>query len=158
MTRPAAMRLLVVLGLAASVAVGGCDASEAPAGSGSPGGHPTMLAGTSWVVAAVAGQVPPVRGSEPTIAFDGTQARGSGGCNQFGGRYAYDPVSGGLRFDELGMTAMACAERPRNDYEALFMQTLARVDHATLGPDGGLSLTGPGGRIDLVVVGPTVTD
>jgi heat shock protein HslJ len=158
MIRPAVVRLLVVLGLAVSVAVVGCDASEAPSGPRSPGGSPTALAGTSWIVASVAGRIPPVRGSEPTIAFDATQARGSGGCNQFGGRYAYDPISGGLRFDELGMTAMACAERPRNDYETLFMQTLTRVDHATLGPDGGLTLTGAGGRIDLVVVGPTVTD
>ena len=158
MIRPAVIRLLVVLGVAVSVAAVGCDASETPPGSSSPGGHPATLAGTSWIVAAVNGQAPPIRGSEPAIAFDGTTARGSGGCNQFGGRYAYDPVTGQLRFDELGMTAMACAERPRTDYEAAFFQTLAKVDLATFAPDGGLTLTGPGGRIDLVVVGPTVTD
>jgi heat shock protein HslJ len=158
MTRPvASLRLLVGLVLGLSLAVG-CDSGSSPPGSGPVNGHPATLAGTSWIVAAVVGQAPPVRGSEPTIAFDGTQVRGSGGCNSFGGRYAYDPVTGQLRFDELGMTAMACAERPKNDYEAAFFQTLARADVATLGTDGGLTLSGPGGRIDLVVVGPTVTD
>jgi heat shock protein HslJ len=158
MIRPAVHRLLVALIVALAVAFVGCDASETPPGSGSPGDHPATLAGTSWIVAAVNGQAPPIRGSEPAIAFDGTTARGSGGCNQFGGRYAYDPVTGRLRFDELGMTAMACAERPRNDYETLFMQSLARVEGATLAQDGGLTLTGAGARIDLIVVGPTVTD
>ena len=29
---------------------------------------------------------------------------------------------------DLGMTAMACAEAPRNDFEGLFVQALGRVN------------------------------
>jgi heat shock protein HslJ len=139
--------LLTVLGLA----LAGCG-DDQPA---SPiEGHPATLAGTSWIVIAIGGR-PPAPAGAPTIAFDATQAQGSGGCNHFGGRYTYDPATGGLRFADMGMTAMACAEAARNATETAFIQLLGQPSLvAQLGPDGHLILAGAAGRIELEVNGP----
>ena len=154
----AALRLLLALVVIAPVAVVGCDESEAPPGSALPGSHPTTLAGTSWIVTQV-GLLRPPRGTQPTMAFDATKVQGSAGCNQFGGRYRYEPSTGELRFDELGMTAMACAEPARNEVETAFVRSLGGPLVATIQADGHLVLVGAAGaRIDLDVVGPTVTD
>ncbi len=151
--RPARSLVLVL----AAAALAGCE-------GGGPAptpidGHPTTLAGTSWVVTAVGGVAPP-RDSQPTIAFDATSVEGSGGCNHLGGKYRYDPSTGELGFQDLGMTAMACLEPARNEAETRFIQALGQPFLvATLGPDGRLILASPAGpRLDLAVIGPTVTD
>jgi heat shock protein HslJ len=122
-------------------------------------GHPTTLAGTSWIVSAIGGVQPPREGM-PTIAFDATVAKGSGGCNHFGGTYRYEPSTGELRFQDLGMTAMACAEPIRNQAESAFVAAIGQPFLiATLQPDGHLVLeTPPGPRLDQVEVFPTVTE
>lgn len=149
--------LLVLATVAAAVTIAACEGDAPPAGP--VDGHPVSLAGTSWVVTAIGGQATP-RDRPPTIGFDATSANGSGGCNSFGGRYRYDPATGELRFEGLGMTAMACAERIRNEVETAFVGALGQPALvATVEPDGHLALTSPAGaRIDLTVVGPTVTD
>lgn len=132
-------------------------------GTGSPpapvDGHPATLAGTSWVVSAIGGVATP-RDSMPTIAFDASTARGSGGCNSFGGSYRYQPATGELQFHDLGMTAMACAEPARNQVETAFMMAIGQPFLiATLQPDGHLVLASQGGaRLDLDALGPAVTD
>jgi heat shock protein HslJ len=153
--RPA--RSLVLLLVLAAAAAAGCEGGG-PAPSPIDG-HPTALAGTSWVVTGVGGVAPP-RDGQPTIAFDATSVQGSGGCNHLGGKYRYDPSTGELRFQDLGMTAMACLERARNEAETRFVQALGQPFLiATLAPDGGLVLASPAGlRLDLALVGPTVTD
>ncbi len=155
MSRRSIRTALVVLVVA--VLAGACD-SAAPASEPPTGGHPATLSGTSWAVRSVGG-VAPVAGSVPALAFAATRVQGSGGCNQLGGDYAYDPATGMLRFDQLSMTAMACAEQSRNDFETRFIRALdATLVVTTTGPNGELVLGGPGGQIVLVVVGPAVTD
>ena len=146
----------VLLVLVAAVLAGACD-SAAPASEPPAGGHPATLSGTSWAVSSVGG-VAPVAGSVPALAFTATRVQGNGGCNQLGGDYAYDPATGQLRFGQLSMTAMACAEQPRNDFETRFVRALGPVLLVTTGANGDLVLSGPGGQIVLVIVGPTVTD
>ena len=131
-------------------------------GSGEPApsvrdGHPRILAGTSWRVVSVAGRTP-LAGSEPTIAFTATNASGSGGCNQWFGAYRYD-TNGGLTFGDLGMTAMACLEDPKNALETAFMTALGQTNLASTDPRGLLVLSGPGGQIFLAnAAHPNPTD
>jgi heat shock protein HslJ len=150
-------RSVITVFLAVVVAgLGGCDGA-APASEPPTGGHPATLSGTSWIVTSVGG-VPPVVGSRPSLTFAATRVQGSGGCNQLGGDYLYDPTTGRLRFDQLSMTAMACADQPKNDFETRFIRALGPDLLVTIGPGGELVLSGPGGQIVLVAVGPAVTD
>lgn len=110
-------------------------------------GHPAMLAGMAWRVVSITGQRPPA-GSEPAIAFDATTAKGSGGCNTFGGTYRYERT-GALAFGDIAMTAMACLEAPRNEFETAFMRTLGGVNVASVDALGRLVLSGPAGEIRL---------
>lgn len=110
-------------------------------------GHPATLAGTAWRVVSIPGQRPPV-GGEPTIAFDATTATGSGGCNTFSGTYRYDRI-GAMAFGDLAMTAMACLEAPRNEFETAFMRTLGGVNLVSVDALGLLVLSGPAGQIRL---------
>jgi len=124
-----------------------CDGAAAPSGS-SDGSHPATLAGTNWTVLRVGTQIP-VGGAEPTIAFGNGQVSGTGGCNHFGGAYAYDTATGALRFDQIGMTAMACADDRRNRFETAFSGALVAVSRADFDADHHLVLSGPGGVIVL---------
>jgi heat shock protein HslJ len=112
--------------------------------------HPTTLVGTAWRVVAVNGR-PPVAGSEPTAAFAATEVKGSAGCNAYGGRYTYDAASGAIAFQDMGATAMACAEPARNDFEGLFTRAISQATSASIDPAGRLVLSGPGGEIVLAV-------
>jgi heat shock protein HslJ len=112
--------------------------------------RPTTLAGSAWRVVSVNGR-PPVAGSVPTAVFAATDVKGSAGCNSYGGQYAYDPSTGVIAFRDLGMTAMACAEPARNDFEGIFTQAINQARSASIDPDGRLVLSGPGGEIVLTV-------
>jgi heat shock protein HslJ len=112
--------------------------------------RPTTLTGTVWRVVAVNGR-PPVGGAEPTAAFGAAEVKGSAGCNSYGGQYAYDQSTGAIAFRELGMTAMACVEPARNDFEVLFTRAINQATSASIDPEGRLVLTGPGGEIVLAV-------
>jgi heat shock protein HslJ len=126
--------------------VAACDEGGS---SGAGGGRtPTSLAGAAWVVASVSGQAP-IPGGEPTVAFTATTVSGSAGCNQYSGRYQYDPATGRLAIGEVAMTAMACGDDRRNAFESLFSNVLGQVDHAEVDAAGRLVLGGPGGVIVL---------
>ena len=134
-----------------------CGAEEPP--TGPIDGHPSTLVGTSWAVTTINGVATP-RDASPTMTFAAGQVQGSGPCNHYGGSYDYDPRTGELRFRDLGMTAMACAEPERNQVETAFIRAIGQpVLVAATEPGGRLVLTGSaGGRLELVVVGPAVTD
>lgn len=141
--RRLAPSLALLIGL--TLALAACDAEAAPSG---PGSGPTDLAGTSWTVASVAGRLP-VPGSSPTLTFTATGASGSGGCNAYGGSYRYDASTGAIAFTDMGMTAMACLDNPRNVFEGAFFGALVAADHAAIDPIGRLALTGPAGAVIL---------
>jgi len=138
--------ILVVLVLALIAAA--CDAETSPSAPRS--GHPATLAGTSWTIASVDGQPHPAGGADPTIAFDGALATGFAGCNDFTGRYAYDPATGRLQWDGLGINLVGCADDARAVFEMRFFDALGRVDLVGENPDGELVLSGPLGQIVLV--------
>ena len=137
-----------VLGLALLVALlvalVACDAADPvpPAG----GSRPQTLQGTNWSVLTVAGRAPQP-GVSMTINFAATTARGSGGCNQFGGTYQYEAATGRIAFAELGMTAMACVENQRMDLEAAYVQALGRATQIDVDADRHLVIGGPGGVV-----------
>jgi heat shock protein HslJ len=154
--RPIRSTLLIVCATLLLVAVG-CGSSDSAPPSVRDG-HPGTLAGTSWRVVSVAGQTPVV-GREPTVIFTGAAAaNGTGGCNSWFGAYAYDP-NGGIRFQQVGMTAMACAEAAMNAFEGTFITALQQVNLASLDPRGLLVLSGPAGQIFLAAAGqPSPSD
>jgi heat shock protein HslJ len=141
MNTPARLMLLLV----PLIALLGCAESDLNRES-----HPTILTGTAWRVVTVNGK-PSVAGSEPTAIFAAGDVKGSAGCNSYGGRYLYDPSTGAIAFRDLGMTAMACLEPARNDFEALFSRAIVNAASASMDPEGRLVLSGPGSEIVLAV-------
>jgi len=110
------------------------------------GAGPATLAGTSWRVVSVAGRAP-IAVARPTASFSADRVTGSGGCNTYGGRYQYDPATGRIELRDLGMTAMACVEAPRNDFETVFVQALGQANLVSVDAQGRMALSGPGGLI-----------
>jgi heat shock protein HslJ len=141
------LRLLAVAATVLFVALvlGACSA---PSPEVSPEGRPTTLAGTSWRVVSVGGRLP-VALAVPTASFGDDRITGTGGCNTYGGRYQYDPATGRIELHDLGMTAMACAEAPRNDFETAFVQALGQINLVSVDGQGRMALSGPGGVIVL---------
>jgi heat shock protein HslJ len=135
----ALLAALVILGVAVA-----CDDAVVP--SGSLGPAPDAFLNVGWSVVSIRGQAP-VPDSEPSIAFSATHVKGSGGCNQFGGNYRYDPSTGAIAFDQLAMTAMGCLDQRVGSVETAFMQALTQADHLDLDADARLHLTGAGGEI-----------
>jgi heat shock protein HslJ len=132
--------------LAVLMALAACDGAPPPDVSGP--GHPATLAGTAWRVVGVDGREPVV-GKVPTVMFEISTVSGSGGCNFFSGSYRYDPGTGRIGFDRIGMTARACAEPLANAFETRFSEAFVQADLAFLDTQGRLSLNGPGGAIVL---------
>ena len=141
MNAPARLMLLLV----PLIALAACADSDLTRES-----HPTTLHGTAWRVVSVNGR-PAVAGSEPTAIFAAGDVKGSGGCNSYGGRYAYEPSTGAIAFRDLAMTAMACLEPARNDFEMLFSQAITGAASASMDAQGRLVLSGPGGEIVFAV-------
>ena len=141
--RPSRRFLAPALVVALLIALVACDAAEPvpPAG-----GRPPTLEGTNWSVLTVAGRAPQP-GVAMTIMFTASTARGSGGCNQFGGNYQYEAATGRIAFDELGMTAMACVDNRRMDLEAAYVQALGRASQVEVDADRHLVIGGPGGVV-----------
>jgi heat shock protein HslJ len=142
-TRFAGLAVLLVVLLAA------CSAPATPPDD-SNGLRLGALTGTTWRVVTVNGRTP-VAGGEPTATFTATQVTGSAGCNQYGGGYAFDASTGAIGFADMRMTAMACAEPARNDFESLFTQTMRQATSAAVDPAGRLVLSGPAGQVVLVL-------
>jgi heat shock protein HslJ len=77
------------------------------------------------------------------IAFDGSQARGTSGCNSYGGDYEADDDSGALTFEELASTQMACLDDGLMDLEAAYLAALGDVTgYQVTGDQQALQLTG----------------
>ncbi|MDX6573559.1 MAG: putative lipoprotein [Gaiellales bacterium] len=142
---PARLGFALLLGLVVLAACDGLAPSIA-----TREGQPATLAGTAWRVVSVEGRTP-VAGGAPTIAFDASKVSGSSGCNFFSGAYRYDGASGEIGFDNLGMTARACAEAARNEFETRFSQALVQANLVSVDAEGRLTLGGPGGAIVLEV-------
>ncbi len=149
------VRFVSALLVGLTLTLAACDAEAVPS---RPRSEPSALAGTSWTVFSVAGRLP-VPGSPPTLIFTATGASGSGGCNGYGGSYRYDPSTGAIAFTEMGMTAMACLDNPRNVFEGAFFGALVAANRAAFDSVGRLVLTGPGGAVILTPgIRPQPTD
>jgi heat shock protein HslJ len=142
---PIARTALAVALIALLVAACG-GSSETSRPPDAVAGWPATLAGTNWGVVSVAGQ-PSVPASTPFIGFTPDRAQGTGGCNQFGGGYTYDPATGMLTVGELMMTLMGCVG-PQGDFETVFLGALQGPQHVTQTTDN-LFFDGPKGRIVL---------
>jgi heat shock protein HslJ len=66
------------------------------------------LEGTEWVLVSLQGNSP-LAGTHIWLVFEGEQARGSAGCNQYGGPYTVTGM-GALTFQEFDITEQACLE------------------------------------------------
>ena len=107
---------------------------------------PETLAGTSWRAISVAGEAP-VEGSNPTLAFTEDEVNGTTGCNQFFGGYTYD--AGTIKFDQVGMTMMAC-DGPVSTVEGAYTAALNGAATVSIDEGGQLLLTGTGGDVLFV--------
>ena len=149
MKRRPSRLLAPIVALVLVAALAACDAADpAPPGGGS--GPPTLQS-TTWSVLTIAGRAPQP-GVTLTISFAASTARGSGGCNQFGGSYQYESSSGRIAFKELGMTAMACVDNRTMAFESAFAQALTQATRLDRDADGRLHLSGPGGEIVLAAM------
>lgn len=109
------------------------------------GGARTDLLG-SWRLLSLNGE-PLVAGSEITLEISEDQLGGSGGCNQYGGRYS--AAGERLRIEDLAQTEMACLDQAVTEQESAYMAILSQVEKAEV-VDSQLTLSGPGG--DLLYV------
>lgn len=108
--------------------------------AGCAGDPMALLEGPAWRVERIDGEEP-VAQSQVTIAFEGSQAAGSGGCNRW---FAEARLSGeGLSFGPAGATMMACPD-PIMAQERRFLAALERVDGFDIAADGALHLTAGG--------------
>ncbi len=144
--RPSVAPIALIVALVALLvaACGGSGASSRPPDA--VAGWPATLAGTNWGVVSVGGQ-PSVPASTPFIGFTADRAQGTGGCNQFGGSYTYDPTTGTLTFGDLMMTLMGCLG-PQGDFETVLFAALQGPQHVTQTTDN-LFFDGPKGKIVL---------
>lgn len=108
------------------------------------GGDPERLfRGAEWVVEDIAGGGIIDR-SRVTLRFMGdNRVGGSASCNRFSGSYELTG-EGGMTFDYLAVTRMACAPALMNQ-EDRFLQVLNRISSAKIGRNGELLLTTPDG-------------
>ncbi len=141
--------LALVLGLLVVSVVAACDDAVAPGGNVGPA--PEVFVNVPWSAISIRGQAP-IPGHEPSIVFAGAHAKGSGGCNQFGGDYRYDQGTGTIELSNLAMTAMGCLDQRVGSVETAFVQALAQANGLGLDADGRLHLNGPGGEIVLAKV------
>jgi heat shock protein HslJ len=133
--------------LFAAVALSACSG---PGSEVDREGRPATLAGTSWRVVSVGGR-PPIGLAVPTASFTADRVTGSGSCNVYSGGYRYDPASGRIELGDLGATAMACLEAPRNEFERAYFQALGRASLVAIDAKGRMQLSGPGGVVILEV-------
>lgn len=108
-------------------------------------GTSANLDGTEWVLQSLNG-LSPLAGTQVTLSFEGDQARGSAGCNSYGGAYT---VKGGdgLAFSGLYSTEMACLE-PAGimGQENHYLEILRGAASFRIS-DGELEMTGTGGAV-----------
>jgi heat shock protein HslJ len=132
--------LATALVLAAMALVACSPGHEGQMGSAS-------LEGTHWVLLTLNGRSP-LAGTAITAEFLEDQITGHSGCNSYFGPYTVD--GGALRFDEIGMTAMACLE-PEGVMvqETTYIEALRNVAGYRLAGDR-LEMLGRSGEVVLV--------
>jgi heat shock protein HslJ len=93
-----------------------------------------------WVVTDLMDATLP-EGPPVTLRFEDGQVRGFSGCNTYTATVAM--AAGKLALGALGMTRMACGQEAMA-VEIAFMRAMQRIDEASIGADGMLSLSGFG--------------
>jgi len=84
-------------------------------------GGKSPLDGTSWSLTSIGGAAP-VDGSNVGMSFKDGTVGGSGGCNQYGGKYQTSGEK--IQFEEIVSTLMACADNSLNDQEQQFLKLM----------------------------------
>ena len=108
------LRLAALLGGVCLLAACGPAAATAPGATiDEPQATATLqaaasLEGTEWVLVSLQGSLP-LAGTHIWLIFEDEQARGSAGCNQYGGPYTVTGM-GALAFQEFDITEQACLE------------------------------------------------
>jgi heat shock protein HslJ len=97
-----------------------------------PGASGKELAGTSWQLVSINGNVQvgaAIGGQDVTLVFDANGgAGGSGGCNSYGGSYSAG-ADGSISFSDIVSTLMACTDGGIMEVEAAFFDALNAADH-----------------------------
>lgn len=145
------MRLAAALVLVAVLA--GCGPETSP--SVTRNSHPMTLETTRWTVVAIGGRAVAAR-PEVLLGFDATAVTGSGGCNGFGGAYAYEPGTGSLSITDLVSTKRACVDPVAASVEAAYFEALRGAAGASVDPEGRLVIDGAGPELLLTVAGQPV--
>jgi heat shock protein HslJ len=104
------------------------------------------LYGRNWVLRQF-NQVPIRQTNPPTIKFDGDNASGTTGCNQFS--FTHTRQNGRSRFTNGIATEMACAEPARMTLEARYMQAMSTITSMSISSTT-LTLRSTDGRTVLV--------
>jgi heat shock protein HslJ/uncharacterized lipoprotein YbaY len=109
------------------------------------GGSPNSLLAGDWTVESINGEAV-IAGSGASMTFDANaeQISGKGGCNTYGAPFLLTGET--LTFGPARSTMMACAD-PLMDQERAMLNTLGEVSAFSIGEDGALTLSGPGGTI-----------
>jgi len=83
------------------------------------------LDGTSWELVSI-GERPPLAGTTITLSFEDGLARGSSGCNSYGGAYQINGEQ--IEFQEFEATVMACLD-PAGvmEQEQIYLQYLGEA-------------------------------
>ncbi|MBP6010909.1 MAG: META domain-containing protein [Alphaproteobacteria bacterium] len=117
------MRAALII-LSFAVALASCTANE-PVGH-----HP--LAGTQWVLKAMAGWDSATAPQVPTIFFQSeTSVGGRSGCNSWGGGYELKGTQ--IRFSRMRSTLMACAYGM--EFERLYVDMIEKTHTIRLNGD-----------------------
>ena len=95
------------------------------------------LEGTTWVLDGT------ITGTEITALFDGSQVRGSAGCNSYSGIYVTD--NGTIAISSLTATNLTCDEDV-TDQETRYLDSLEAATSYTI-QDNELTIRYPGGRL-----------
>ena len=115
------------------------------------------LEGTDWRLTQMAGSGVPFidvpAGVDATLRIDGTDASGSGGCNQWFASVTVDGAS--IAFGQVGSTMMACPE-PAMSIESFWLGYLPQVASWSI-TGGRLELADPNGAVLLVFAQPAVS-
>lgn len=143
-THPAFV-LRIVFGLALVLAVVACGSGPSKPSPSVPA-VPGMLTGTAWSVRSIDGRaMAPIH--PPTVIFEATRVVGSGGCNGYGGDYAFASETGTLTMGDLASTLILCAG-PEGDDEGRFFKAFRGPLAASIAGDQ-LTLAGANGVIVL---------
>lgn len=119
----------------------GCG-GETISGGPTPGPNPGPALRGEWRIRSIAGR-PPVRGTAPSIRFDGNRLSGTTGCNSFSGRYDY--VRRSLNAGPLISTKRGCIGQV-NGQERAVLDLLGKPLEVSRLRGGRMVLTARGGR------------